>query len=53
MKIANKKWSESEFEQSRKEMLSKWPSGKEVDLEKDIESHKSCHNYSNAPSDWA
>jgi methylaspartate mutase epsilon subunit len=40
VKIVNKRWPEGEFEQLRKEILSKWPSGKEVNLDEAVRFHK-------------
>lgn len=40
MDIQNKKISEAEFEQLRKEVLTQWPTGKDVNLEEAIAYHK-------------
>ncbi|MFC1533863.1 methylaspartate mutase subunit E [Thermodesulfobacteriota bacterium] len=39
MEIRNKKLSDDEFQQEREEVLSLWPTGKEVDLDEAIEFH--------------
>ena len=41
MEVRNRKWSEDEFYKVRKEVLSTWSTGKEVDLEEAIAFHKS------------
>lgn len=41
MDIQNKKISDAEFSQLRKEVLSKWPTGKDVDLQEAVDYHKS------------
>ena len=41
MDIQNKKISEAEFEQLRKEVLTQWPTGKDVNLEEAVAYHKS------------
>ena len=41
MDIQNKKISDAEFEQLRKEVLTQWPTGKDVDLQEAVEYHKS------------
>ncbi len=41
MDIQNKRISDGEFEQLRKEVLGQWPTGKDVDLEEAISYHKS------------
>ncbi len=49
MDIQNKRISDGEFEQLRKEVLNQWPTGKDVDLEEAIAYHKSmpeCRNFS-------
>jgi methylaspartate mutase epsilon subunit len=40
MDIKNKKISEAEFEQLRKEVLTQWPTGKDVNLEEAVAYHK-------------
>jgi len=40
MDIQNKKISEAEFEQLRKEVLTQWPTGKDVNLEEAVAYHK-------------
>ena len=37
MELRNKKWTNEEFFEVRKEVLNQWPTGKEVDLEEAIE----------------
>ena len=39
--VRNKKWDEERFLRERKEVLSKWPTGKEVDFEEAVAYHKS------------
>ncbi len=49
MDIQNKRISDGEFEQLRKEVLNQWPTGKDVDLEEAVAYHKSmpeCRNFS-------
>ncbi len=49
MDIQNKRISDGEFEQLRKEVLGQWPTGKDVDLDEAIKYHKSmpeCRNFS-------
>lgn len=41
MDIQNKKISEAEFSQLRKEVLAKWPTGKDVNLQEAVDYHKS------------
>jgi methylaspartate mutase epsilon subunit len=41
MEIRNKRLSEEEFFQQRKEVLATWPTGREVDLDEAVEYHKS------------
>ncbi len=41
MDIQNKRIPEGEFEALRKEVLTQWPTGKEVDLKEAVEYHKS------------
>jgi methylaspartate mutase epsilon subunit len=41
MQIKNRKLSEQEFSQERKEVLAQWPTGREVDLDEAVEFHKS------------
>jgi methylaspartate mutase epsilon subunit len=41
MKARNKRWSDDEFQQVRQEVLGRWPTGKEVDLDEAIEYHES------------
>ena len=40
MDIQNKRWSEDKFFEIRKEVLTAWPTGSEVDLDRAIEYHK-------------
>jgi len=49
MDIRNKKIPEGEFMELRREVLSQWPTGKEVDLEEAVAYHKSmpeCRRFS-------
>lgn len=41
MEISNKRLSDREFQQERREVLTKWPTGKEVDFEEVVEFQKS------------
>lgn len=41
MKFANKKWSEEQFYQVRKEVLSQWPTGKDVNIDEAVSFIKS------------
>jgi methylaspartate mutase epsilon subunit len=47
IKVRNKKLDEGEFLKERKEVLSMWPTGKEVDLEEAIEFHKRLPDHKN------
>ena len=40
MELRNKKWTDEEFFEVRKEVLNQWPTGKEVDLEEAVEYNK-------------
>jgi methylaspartate mutase epsilon subunit len=40
-KVRNQKWDEERFLRERKEVLTLWPTGKEVDFEEAVEYHKS------------
>lgn len=40
MEVRNKRWSDEEFLQERKEVLAQWPTGKEVNLDEAIEFQK-------------
>jgi methylaspartate mutase epsilon subunit len=40
MKVTNKKWSEDDLFEMRKEVLAQWPTGRDVDLNEAIEYHK-------------
>ncbi len=40
MAVKNQRWSDEEFEQERKRILAKWPTGKDVDLDEAIEFQK-------------
>jgi methylaspartate mutase epsilon subunit len=40
MQIRNRKLSDEEFNQERKEVLAQWPTGREIDMEEAIEYHK-------------
>ena len=40
MEVRNKRLEDEEFEKERKEVLSTWPTGQEVDLEEAVEYHK-------------
>ena len=46
MELRNRRWTEEEFFQMRKEVLSQWPTGREVDLDEAIEYHKKMPNHS-------
>ena len=48
MKVLNKKWSEEEFSQKRKEVLEMWPTGKDVDLKEAVNFHKEILDKKNA-----
>ncbi|MDR0759434.1 MAG: methylaspartate mutase subunit E [Treponema sp.] len=43
MELVNKRISDDEFYKIRKEVLTQWPTGKEVDMEAAFEYHKSLH----------
>jgi len=49
MELRNRTWTEEEFFQMRKEVLSQWPTGSEVDLDEAIEYHQGLPKYNNAP----
>jgi methylaspartate mutase epsilon subunit len=40
MELKHKRWTDEEFLKERKEVLARWPTGKEVDLDEAIEYHK-------------
>jgi methylaspartate mutase epsilon subunit len=45
IKVRNKKWDEERFLRERKDVLSSWLTGKEVDFEEAVEFHKSLPDY--------
>ena len=45
IEVRNEKWEEDKFFKVRQEVLSMWPTGKEVDLEEAIEYHKSLPDH--------
>ncbi|MFH1646479.1 MAG: methylaspartate mutase subunit E [Chloroflexota bacterium] len=45
--VRNKKWEEDRFLRERKDVLSRWPTGKEVDFEEAVEYHKGLPDYKN------
>ena len=45
--VRNKKWDEGRFLKERKEVLSTWPTGKEVDFEEAVEYQKSLPEHKN------
>lgn len=47
MELKNKKLTEEEFFQERKEVLAQWPTGKDVDLDEAISFHKSLPPHKN------
>ena len=47
MELRNKKWTNDEFFEVRKEVLNQWPTGKEVDLEEAIEYNKKIPDHKN------
>ena len=47
MDLRNKKWTNEEFFEIRKEVLNQWPTGKEVDLEEAIEYNKKIPDHKN------
>ncbi|MCB2298118.1 methylaspartate mutase subunit E [Clostridium tagluense] len=47
MELRNKKWTNEEFFEVRKEVLSQWPTGKDVDLEEAIEYNKKIPDHKN------
>ncbi len=47
MELRNKKWSNEEFFEVRKEVLNQWPTGKEVNLEEAIEYNKRIPDHKN------
>lgn len=40
MSVRNQRWSDEEFQEERKKVLSLWPTGKDVDLDDAVEFHK-------------
>lgn len=47
MELRNKRWSDEEFFEVRKEVLNQWPTGKEVNLEEAIEYNKKIPDHKN------
>ncbi len=47
MDVRNVRWSDEEFERERKEVLSLWPTGKDVDLEEAVAFHKDLPDHKN------
>jgi methylaspartate mutase epsilon subunit len=47
VQVRNKKWDEERFLRERKEVLSMWPTGKEVDFEEAVEYQKSLPDHKN------
>ncbi|WIV10478.1 methylaspartate mutase subunit E [Proteiniborus sp. MB09-C3] len=47
MELKNKKWSEAEFYKVREEVLTHWPTGKDVDLKEAVEFLKSIPEHKN------
>lgn len=47
IKVRNEKWDDERFLRERKEVLSMWPTGKEVDFEEAVEYHKRLPDYKN------
>ncbi|MBU3146465.1 methylaspartate mutase subunit E [Clostridium sp. CF012] len=47
MELRNKKWTNEEFFEIRKEVLSQWPTGSEVDLKEAIEYNKQIPDHKN------
>ncbi|MGH4140443.1 methylaspartate mutase subunit E [Clostridium sp.] len=47
MELRNKKWTDEEFFEIRKEVLNQWPTGKEVDLKEAIEYNKKIPDHKN------
>jgi methylaspartate mutase, E subunit len=50
LKLKNKKWTEVEFFNMRKEVLSQWPTGMEVDLEEAVEYLKKVPEHKSFPA---
>lgn len=50
MKLKNKKWTDEEFFSMRKEVLSQWPTGKEVNLEEAVEYLKKIPEHKSFPA---
>lgn len=47
MELRNERWTEEEFFEVRKEVLSQWPTGSEIDLEEAIEYNKKIPDHKN------
>ncbi|NMM63541.1 methylaspartate mutase subunit E, partial [Clostridium sp. P21] len=47
MELKNKKWTDEEFFEMRKEVLSQWPTGSEVDLKEAVEYLKKVPEHKN------
>jgi methylaspartate mutase epsilon subunit len=47
--IKNKRWTEDELFEKRKEVLAQWPTGREVDLNEAIEYHKHLPSHKKVP----
>ncbi|AKN32564.1 glutamate mutase [Clostridium carboxidivorans P7] len=50
MELKNKKWTDEEFFEMRKEVLSQWPTGSEVDLKEAVEYLKKVPEYKSFPA---
>ena len=47
MTVRNVRWSDEEFEEERKKVLSLWPTGQEVDLDEAIAYHRRLADHKN------
>lgn len=47
MELRNKKWTNEEFFEVRKDVLNQWPTGSEVDLKEAIEYNKKIPDHKN------
>ena len=53
MEIQNKRIPDAEFEALRQEVLTQWPTGKDVNLEEAIAYHKAMPEYRSFPRSWS
>ena len=52
MAIQNKKIPEGEFQALRAEVLTQWPTGRDVNLEESVAYHRRCRRTAFSPASW-